>query len=228
MRFALQKDRHSAGAIRPALLAMCSLFGLGSAAVAASNPAPSAHSSSSVLNANFAIADFDGDRKPDLATVEVAKSGSFARTEYSIRFELTAGTTQVFGVTAPAGGLQILARDVNGDDALDLLVSTTWQHTQVAVLLNDGHGKFTLAEPGAFPAAVSVCETLWNFRAALVCETAALVSAPNSTGNLRKSHGLPGLPTTRRGYPVRDLAARVGLVFFTRRGRAPPAFVLHA
>jgi len=44
-----------------------------------------------------------------------------------------------------------VARDVNGDDAMDLVVTTAMDSHFVAVLLNDGHGKFTLAKPGAFP-----------------------------------------------------------------------------
>ncbi len=84
------------------------------------------HSQASVLGINsyFAIADFDGDQKPDLATIEVQKGSSSRTTLYSIRFQLTAGIAQVFGVTAPSGGLQIVARDLNGDNALDVLVTT--------------------------------------------------------------------------------------------------------
>lgn len=89
--------------------------------------------------------------------MEIQKGTSSSTTRYSIRLKLTAGAAQVFRVIAPAGGLRIVARDVNGDDALDVLISTAWQHKQVAVLSNDGHGKFTLANPDAFPAAFFPC-----------------------------------------------------------------------
>jgi hypothetical protein len=98
----------------------------------------------------FAIADFDGDRKPDLATVQVVREaalGSF----YSIRLQLSAGEESAIGIAGPQGGLELVARDVNGDDVMDLVVTTALDSRFVAILINDGHGKFTLAKPGAFP-----------------------------------------------------------------------------
>jgi hypothetical protein len=228
MRLDLHESRYATRATRRAILALCFLFCLAGRGEAADRPSANPHTTSSLLNANFAIADFDGDQKPDLATVEVQKSGSFARTEYSIRFELAAGATQVFGVTAPAGGLQIQARDVNGDDALDLLVSTAWQQTQVAVLLNDGHGNFTLAAPGTYPAAVSERETRWIPGASLVSDSVALLRVQNSSGSFEKRHGMSVPPTAREGYSARGLNTLPGLAVFTRRGRAPPALILQS
>jgi hypothetical protein len=101
---------------------------------------------------HIAIADFDGDLQPDVATVE---SGSVAalRASYRIRFELSRGTEQSIGVVAAAGGLQIWPQDVNGDNFPDLMISSKWLHEPVAILLNDGHGNFTVAAPGTFPQA---------------------------------------------------------------------------
>lgn len=100
-------------------------------------------------NDEFVIADFDGDQKPDLATVQQERSESQS-TNYSIHFELSQGPQPAIGITARAGGLKLIWRDVNGDDALDLVVRTSLDSTLVAVLLNDGHGKFTQAQPGKF------------------------------------------------------------------------------
>ena len=136
------------------------------------------------FNSVFAIADFDGDSKPDLATVEIENSGSSSITKYSIRSRLTLGASQNFGVSAPAGGLQIVARDVNGDDALDLLVSTAWLHQEIAVLLNDGHGNFTLAEPAAFPNGIWKSETVCDWGATPLCDSAALMRSEYSAEEL--------------------------------------------
>jgi hypothetical protein len=98
----------------------------------------------------FAIADFDGDRKPDLATVQVVREAALD-SFYSIRLQLSAGEESAIGIAGPQGGLELVARDVNGDDVIDLVVTTVMDSHFVAVLINDGHGKFTLAKPGAFP-----------------------------------------------------------------------------
>jgi hypothetical protein len=58
------------------------------------------------------------------------------------------------------GGLQIASRDVNGDHALDLVLTTRFGQP-VAILLNDGHGTFSRVEPGAFPEAFSECKISW-------------------------------------------------------------------
>jgi len=98
----------------------------------------------------FAIADFDGDHLPDLAVVQVESYGS-QTSKYSIRLRFSGGEGAVIGIEAPLGGLRIDSRDVNGDDADDLIVSTTAESEIVAVLVNDGHGNFAVAKPGAFP-----------------------------------------------------------------------------
>ena len=99
----------------------------------------------------FAIADFDGDRKPDLVVIEVASQHS-VKIGYSIRFRLSGGPELAFGISAPSGGVRLAARDVNGDNILDLIVISLSDEHVVAVLLNDGHGQFISAEPSAYAA----------------------------------------------------------------------------
>jgi hypothetical protein len=100
--------------------------------------------------ARFIIADFDGDQKPDLATVNVDRPNGRA-TNYSIHLQFSLAPELIIGITAPVGGLQIVSRDVNGDLTRDLVVRTSLESNLVAVFLNDGHGKFTRAQTGAFP-----------------------------------------------------------------------------
>ena len=109
----------------------------------------------------FAIADLDGDRRPDLAYVETGRS-DVSLTDYWIRLQVTAGQGQRILVVAPTGGLQIVARDVNGDHALDLVLTSAWLNQPVAILLNDGHGVFSQVDPSAFPAAFGEPGTSWG------------------------------------------------------------------
>jgi hypothetical protein len=106
----------------------------------------------------FAIADFDGDRHPDFASVQAGqiRSGS---SDYSIQIYLSEVGRQSLHLIGPVGGLLIEARDVDGDHRIDLVVSTTWRKEPVAIFLNNGHGIFSRAEVAAFPGAFSECGT---------------------------------------------------------------------
>jgi hypothetical protein len=209
------------------LLGVCFVFGTAGWVSAASTSTQHSPSSSAGFNSNFAIADFDGDRKPDLATVEIQKGSSASRTQYSIRLQLTLGATQVFGVTAPAGGLQIVAKDVNGDDALDVVVSTALQHEQVAVLLNDGHGKFTLADPSAFPDLMRNSQADWSGATTQICDNAAI---PSSWSSAKASGVCAGVFLTGNDAeltPLSDFRLHAAQPVFGCSGRAPPFAVLH-
>src|SRR5271168_4044677 len=80
----------------------------------------------------FAIADFDGDLRPDLASIESAPSNS-GNASYSIQLQLTSAGRQFIQLVAPAGGLSITARDVNGDGTIDLILTTAWFREPVAI-----------------------------------------------------------------------------------------------
>jgi hypothetical protein len=139
---------------------LCLLFLAGLMGVAAgAADAPSAASLGS--NLSFSVADFDGDSRPDLASVQAGKSDS-VRTDYWIQLQLSATGRRTFRIVAPLGGLQIASRDVNGDNAPDLILTTAWLGQPVAILLNDGHGNFSQVEPAAFPDAFSECKTSWG------------------------------------------------------------------
>lgn len=101
----------------------------------------------------FAIADFDGDRKPDLALIRVTSDGS-PTSQYSVDFDFSAGRKPGIYFVGPAGGLQISPRDVNGDKFADLVVTSLLDSQFVVILLNDGKGNFVVAEPSDYPNAV--------------------------------------------------------------------------
>jgi hypothetical protein len=100
------------------------------------------------------MADFTGDRHPDLATLELDGLDSSSAT-YSIEIRLTEGGRQYLKLTAPFGGLRITPKDVTGDGTLDLVVRAARSHVPVAVFLNDGCGHFSeAAEPADFAQAL--------------------------------------------------------------------------
>lgn len=199
----------------------CALIGLAPFGKAAALP-DSRSGSSGPVASQFTISDFDGDNRPDLASVHTGESG-FGDTRYFVDFRLTTGLRQTIGVTAPAGGLQLTSRDVNGDDYPDVIVSTYWTNQPVAILLNDGRGNFTQSDPSPFPGVFTTSE---NFRIskpdAIKDATAALFSR-HLPGECEECEETPS-PQAVYGRSITGVslfAARSsGDSFF---GRAPPS-----
>lgn len=200
---------------------LCLLFLVGLLAGAATAAdVPIEHAASLGPNPSFSIADLDGDSKPDLASVQAGKS-DFTRTDYWIQLQLSAAGRQSFRIVAPIGGLQIVARDVNGDHALDLVVTTAWLRQPVVILLNDGQGTFSRVEPDAFPEAFTESKTSWS------CTTEHAIDSvgapPQPREDIRSETGpFPHLRSQSRFFACSDLRFAVGRFLISHSGRAPP------
>ena len=136
------------------LLLICGAYAPGVVAASDSRSVPTAWSA--ILPApdsSFAIADLDGDHRPDIASVQSGRGGS--RGGYWVGLRLSDAGRHYVRLAGPSGGLRVEARDVNGDNAVDLVFATAWLGEPVAVLLNDGHGNFSQAKPSSFPHAFS-------------------------------------------------------------------------
>ena len=212
-------------AVRLALALLCFVGSAGSAHGGSTDP-KSWPPTSTQVTSQFAIADFDGDRRPDLATVQVGQGSSWD-THYWIAFQLSGGSRQTLGITAPTGGLQITSRDVNGDSFLDVVVTTAWTDRPVAVLLNDGQGNFSASSPSAFPGAFSTSEKSRVSTKDEVEDATAVLLSRYPTGNCpedsrfsspRNVTGLLVLRASRNSHSS-------AVVSFL--GRAPPSFVFH-
>ena len=170
---------------------------------------------------HFTIADFDGDKRPDFASVHVGQSG-LQDTRYWIAFQLSGGFGQTVSVTAPTGGLRITARDVNGDSFLDVVITTLWTNKPVAILLNDGLGNFTATNPTEFQSAFAAPETSCTSAADEVRDATALLYSRSIPGDCGRESGsfsrrnMSGLFSPR---PCRDSVSPSVSPF---AGRAPP------
>ena len=170
---------------------------------------------------SFAIADFDGDLRPDVVSVHTGRS-DFSRSDYWIQLQLTTAGRQSIQVVASIGGLQIAARDVNGDHAVDLVLTTALLRQPVAILLNDGHGNFTRVAPTAFPGAFTESETNWASGSHQV--TDAIGVPPQSRGGIfLETRGLP-YPKAQADFTSISTKGLFLSPFLTSHlGRAPPA-----
>jgi len=186
---------------------------------------PSAPAGSFGSNLSFSAADFDGDSRPDLASVKAGKSDRL-RTDYWIQLQLSAAGRQTFRIVAPTGGLQIASRDVNGDDALDLVL-TTWLGQPVAILLNDGRGNFSQVEPAAFPEAFSESKTSWG--STTDCAIDAVGVPPQSREDICSETELfLYLRSRSRFTATSDSRFAIGPFLISHLGRAPPCEVPHS
>ena len=168
----------------------------------------------------FAIADFDGDLRPDLASVQTGRT-DFARADYCIQLQLATGGRQSFQVVASIGGLKIAARDVNGDRAVDLVLTTALFGQPVAVFLNDGHGSFSRAELSAFPGAFTSSEKSIASQADEIKDATALSSLdPRGSGSNGGKFASPlNVAKVRTPRVLGNLLSTVTVAFL---GRAPP------
>ena len=114
----------------------------------ASIPTPSA-------GASWTLGDFDGDGLADLLTSSIETLGPSG---YGHRIQIRSGSGaaigasfQVFGSTP---GLTLLARDIDGDHDLDLIVTNSYSNRPIGIWINDGHGVFTQAGESSYSASI--------------------------------------------------------------------------
>jgi len=172
------------------------------------------------IGPSFAIADFDGDQRPDLVRVEGGRIGS-SSADYWIQLQLSASGQQAIRLIGPPGGLTVEARDVNGDHAVDLVLTTSWLRQPVAVFLNDGHGGFSRAEPSEFPGAFSDSRRNWGAPPIPVLEAVGILSQPRAS-IWSDATGLPDVRGPTDSAPACNSAPLLNSFLGSYAGRAPP------
>jgi hypothetical protein len=203
------------------ILFLLLLLGLASSRAVAGADVQNVLDTSGGFGSQFAIADFDGDLRPDLANIQAAPDSSNTTT-YWIQLQLSAVGRQSFRIVAPAGGLRIEARDVNGDRAVDLVLITAWFGQPVAIFLNDGHGSFSRVESAAFPGAFSESKANWASASSQARDSVGVPPQSQSslcsevTGLLQRKLRAGSILLPREGFLVNPF-------LISHPGRAPPS-----
>lgn len=207
------------------LLLFCAVFCFGTRGTGLSSERVGVFAHGAATATHFAIADFDGDNRPDLATVETGLIGA-SHARYWIGFRMSAGARQTIGVNAPVGGLEIDSRDVNGDNIIDLVVSTAWLKSPVAVLVNDGHGNFTVRDPAAFSSALMNPNRTLDSPSRQNPDGNLVVSARSSDEFVVTERAAP-IRTASKKIVTRDSLRDTFPLVVRSSGRAPPLSVHH-
>jgi hypothetical protein len=170
----------------------------------------------------FAIADLDGDWKPDLAVVETA---SLAKVEanYAIHLQLSAAPDISFLINAPSGGLRVAARDVNGDSLPDVVVSSVSDRRVVAILLNQGHGQFSKADPGSYLSTASDPDIFIRGCDSSICDKCIVASLRYTFDGERVVAAAHPVAVGGDSVFPADRALLATAEIYARRGRSPPA-----
>jgi hypothetical protein len=170
-----------------------------------------------------ALADFDGDHRLDLASIQDGH-GTADTSTYWICLQFSTAGRQSIQLVAPPGGLQIEARDVNGDHAVDLVFTTAWFRQPIAIFLNDGHGSFSRAEPAAFPGAFSDSKALSAAGTHLAPAAVGLPPQSRARVDQAESARLHPRSPARLILTASPIVPADAFLFFSA-GRAPPAAV---
>ena len=169
----------------------------------------------------FTIEDFDGDSRPDIATVLEGPRGAVIN-HYRITFQLSSGGSQNIDLAAPVGGLDLSSRDVNGDDVLDVVVTTAGTNWPVAVLVNDGAGTFTASAPAAFPGAFRKSSHFWRALTEELREASPAFCSRFSSSDLDTSNETFSIPAETQVFARRSNRLEAHDVEVSHLGRAPP------
>jgi hypothetical protein len=208
------------------LLFLLLLLGLIGRSAAASANDQNPKTNSLAPGSPFAIADFDGDLRPDLASVQAGPNNS-GTTDYWIQLQLSESGRQSIRLAAPTGGLLIEARDVNGDRAVDLVLVTAWFRKPVAIFLNDGHGRFSRAEPAAFPAAFNELAPEWTSTSGRATDTLG-VPPQSQAGLYFQDKILPHVAPRADAIAVSNAGFLLNSFVISHAGRAPPSEFHHS
>ncbi|HEY2120879.1 MAG TPA: VCBS repeat-containing protein [Candidatus Acidoferrum sp.] len=203
------------------LVVVCLLFAASSIAVGASFPGSAPFGEGGRALGHFVIADFDGDQKPDFATVTVDQS-HIEVTEYSIHLQLSHCLESSIGLTARSGGLELFSRDVNGDDVLDVVVRTALDSNLVAVLINDGRGNFTLAKPELFPALENEPRSYFGSESHRLAERILLLPSRSSIGDHANAELAGQMKTVAEPFRTEEEQEFRNLFCHSKFGRSPP------
>jgi len=105
----------------------------------------------SLEQAGWTVADFDGDKQPDLAFANAKGRGGYTL-ELELSTRASAGRNSFPALPTSPFGIHLTARDVDGDHDLDIVITAGFADKPVAIWINDGKGQFEEGDIAAYPA----------------------------------------------------------------------------
>jgi hypothetical protein len=108
----------------------------------------------SLEHVGWTAADFDGDGQPDLAITETTGRNSYildVRLSTNVERGSRSQRPDLPILFSSPSGLHLIARDVDGDHDLDIVVTLGIARQPMAVWINEGQGRFVEGDLTSFP-----------------------------------------------------------------------------
>jgi hypothetical protein len=167
-----------------------------------------------------AVGDLNTDGTPDLVIADHTshRAGVYA---YQIQFSVSGLDARNFAFESPQDAVTVRISDVDHDDDLDVVVNSAASREVVGIWLNDGHGRFRLADALPFASEVQTLESLAIF------PDRAVDPCTGPVRDRRSADGLAVFVQVAPAIPLRvfrpfDSAGRPSLRSSTVAPRGPP------
>jgi len=100
----------------------------------------------------LAVADFDGDNKPDGAIL-LQSDANLVKGNFAIKLHLTGHSNNEIRFQSLESALTVEAFDIDHDGDIDLIIEESISHKRLQIWINDGHGNFEKGRSEDFPSA---------------------------------------------------------------------------
>jgi hypothetical protein len=174
----------------------------------------------SVLSAQFAAADLDGDGLPDVASIQPGQTNEAGNVSYWVELQLSSFGWKSIRIVGPPGGLRIRAVDVNKDCFVDLVFVAALSKQPAAILITDGKGNFSQVPPSAFPDAFK------SSSGPLISDAVSIralnLPIPQRPASRLRINEMPGFGSVSHSVPLWNSVFVFTRFLASRRERAPP------
>lgn len=183
--------------------------------------APLAHPFATLSVPTLAIADLDGDDKPDGAIL-LESEGSHGQGYFEVELHFTGHRNANLKFQSLEPAVTVKALDINHDGDVDLIIEQSWTHRRLQVWINDGHGNFEKGRMEDFPSGLAPVRDRIGSSDRIDLQAFSLSSQRGFETMLVASH-IAGRPPSDSDFAISSISLfRPDHALSLARSRAPP------